>query len=116
MQGSSPRVRGADDAVNLKARYYGIIPARAGSSNITNTNTIEWRDHPRACGEQDSWADDEGFVEGSSPRVRGAARLYDVRFICHGIIPARAGSSLHHPAHRGSMWDHPRACGEQRQR
>ena len=30
-----------------------------------------------------------------------------------GIIPARAGSSVHMTPRRSCTWDHPRACGEQ---
>ena len=53
------------------------------------------------------------YFKGSSPRVRGAAKVSFSSIACQGIIPARAGSSLHLPrlAHEG--WDHPRACGEQ---
>ena len=50
---------------------------------------------------------------GSSPRVRGAVKFLLDAAKETGIIPARAGSSLHPPIPRGTMWDHPRACGEQ---
>ena len=73
------------------------------------------------------------YVEGSSPRVRGAAAGHAGGPRLGGIIPARAGSrrqGLHVPRRGGiiparagsrprtstrpvSSGDHPRACGEQ---
>ena len=71
----------------------GIIPARAGS-RVTLAYLIHgMRDHPRACGEQIALYEDNPMYTGSSPRVRGAARLVLHRGTPSGIIPARAGSS-----------------------
>ena len=50
--GSSPRVRGAVHEVGRVAQAHGIIPARAGSSSCIIIRTKPFRDHPRACGEQ----------------------------------------------------------------
>ena len=50
---------------------------------------------------------------GSSPRMRGAdGRVPDKLRACR-IIPAHAGSRRCRCSMVTSMWDHPRACGEQ---
>ena len=111
--GSSPRVRGADDQNIRTAHCFGIIPARAGSSGSCTTAPARTRDHPRACGEQADPSAARGAVEGSSPRVRGAAwPLYCFQCI-NGIIPARAGSRRVCWSRCRRTRDHPRACGEQ---
>ena len=51
--GSSPRVRGAVSTDSAMLDGYGIIPARAGSSLMRSDLRCWYRDHPRACGEQD---------------------------------------------------------------
>ena len=76
--GSSPRVRGADDDVTITESTIGIIPARAGSSDMQKSLGIG--------------------NEGSSPRVRGAVSVYSVNHYWLGIIPARAGSRLKNPS------------------
>ena len=133
LEGSSPRVWGAErrpDGVILQPgiiparagssngaldlpRAVGIIPARAGSSRCTRRYPASRRDHPRACGEQPSVAAVGTDGEGSSPRVRGAAARGLRHTVERGIIPARAGSSAQPCAGRTVYRDHPRACGEQ---
>ena len=49
---SSPRVRGAGCEYTIDKDGNGIIPACAGSRRCVQAITSEWRDHPRACGEQ----------------------------------------------------------------
>ena len=92
-EGSSPRVRGAAD------RSYPLL--------------VPFWDHPRACGEQPSPARLVLSFPGSSPRVRGAANRGELVGQYHGIIPARAGSSMESVQTARTHWDHPRACGEQ---
>ena len=53
------------------------------------------------------------FGQGSSPRVRGAARHEPLAMRITGIIPACAGSRLLAGGAGMGMWDHPRVCGEQ---
>ena len=113
--GSSPRVRGAVCRCVCGICRVGIIPARAGSSTDRCAATSWRRDHPRACGEQLSFGDNPGGGTGSSPRVRGAAGAARLAGQGHGIIPARAGSSLAETERRLDERDHPRACGEQYQ-
>ena len=52
-------------------------------------------------------------IEGSSPRVRGAARFCPPSAATAGIIPACAGSSSGMMIFLKLTSDHPRVCGEQ---
>ena len=113
--GSSPRVRGAGLRPGRDRPLRGIIPACAGSSaGLGSSCPARW-DHPHVCGEQ--WVSiDYGITNpGSSPRMRGAVDRDVVLAVVLGIIPARAGSSCKSDTRARSPWDHPRACGEQRQ-
>ena len=111
--GSSPRVRGAVVHRGDTRRRPGIIPARAGSRTRKARGIGSSRDHPRACGEQQRLETMAATSQGSSPRVRGAARRRPCRSPRPGIIPARAGSRPICLAWGRCSWDHPRACGEQ---
>ena len=69
--GSSPRMRGTRIHANVAGRTVGIIPAYAGNTRST-TNTLDCtEDHPRVCGEHDSWGWNVVITLGSSPRMRG---------------------------------------------
>ena len=79
--GSSPRMRGA---VIGSAGFAGtprIIPAHAGSRRETAPPPQRSRDHPRACGEQDSDGVLDLAILGSSPRMRGA-----VSKLCNAVL------------------------------
>ena len=92
MTGSSPRMRGT------RARYWyrgvvrGIIPAYAGNTVL---------DHL-----------DQQFVTGSSPRMRGTPAALSFDGTRLGIIPAYAGNTDGVFYVPGTVWDHPRVCGE----
>ena len=77
--GSSPRVRG-----EVSSPWQALLGRR---------------DHPRGCGEKDFTMLDEELKGGSSPRVRGEARVEAVGEEPAGIIPAGAGRR---PARRTS--------------
>ena len=111
--GSSPRVRGAGRVRRGRECPHGIIPACAGSSHRRCNQRGMARDHPRVCGEQLTVAVTVVPVEGSSPRVRGAAEVNGLRDKRVGIIPACAGSSRPFLRGRERQRDHPRVCGEQ---
>ena len=92
MTGSSPRMRGT------RARYWyrgvvrGIIPAYAGNTVL---------DHL-----------DQQFVTGSFPRMRGTPAALSFDGTRLGIIPAYAGNTDGVFYVPGTVWDHPRVCGE----
>ena len=69
--------------------------------------------HPRVCGEQYLSEAAGIFVPGSSPRVRGTAKI-DVQ-LPRGLrfIPACAGNSSARQKHAVISPVHPRVCGEQ---
>ncbi len=85
----------------------------AGSSNCTAWSKFPHRDHPRGCGEQQGLENSEGFAQGPSPRVRGAAAVPITGRVDRGTIPAGAGSRATGRATLRARRDHPRGCGEQ---
>ena len=110
--GSSPHVRGALGDGLVDAETVGIIPACAGStSKWYSSVSCDW-DHPRMCGEHRERAEHHAPIMGSSPHVRGALVGSQGVETSPGIIPACAGSTHMWVPSRGSVWDHPRMCGE----
>ncbi len=112
--GSSPHVRGAQDAQGKRTQTPGIIPACAGSTEHPVSAIPHSRDHPRMCGEHQTMRGPSGQMMGSSPHVRGAPFpiAHDARE--GGIIPACAGSTAGSEPSRQLARDHPRMCGEHR--
>ena len=110
-RGSSPLARGlrhADPPQRISAR---IIPARAGFTSRPRSSRRRPRDHPRSrgvytaprCRGRCSW--------GSSPLARGLLRASPPSAPAAGIIPARAGFTLHARRTRVPGRDHPRSRG-----
>ena len=93
-----------------------ITPAHAGKTKKKDIPFLHVADHPRACGENQFFISLTGFKCGSPPRMRGKLTVHFLLTIRRRITPAHAGKTkaplfvmLHIP-------DHPRACGENRQR
>ena len=110
--GSSPRMRGALVGHALRLRKPRIIPADAGSTCRSNARRIDWKDHPRGCGEHLLEQCLQLEDVGSSPRMRGAHIQARGFIIYSRIIPADAGSTVTAPIIWESPADHPRGCGE----
>ena len=91
--GSSPRVRGTAQYLNVTVKGEGIIPACAGNSLQVSQGVSYSRDHPRVCGEQEKVSDLMHQLPGSSPRVRGTVLSRTWLTKITGIIPACAGNS-----------------------
>ena len=85
-------MRGKADCQRGKELPFGITPAHAGKSFLIDEIQIEFKDHPRACGEKDG---DLVVVDGEQ-----------------GITPAHAGKRSNVCGSQTVNWDHPRACGE----
>ena len=70
------------------------------------------KDHPRTCGEHTRFYGAQQTKLGSPPHLRGAR--YDQAHDRHGagITPAPAGSTATTYLNRSNCQDHPRTCGE----
>ena len=69
--GSSPHVRGTQDAREGRGRGHGIIPACAGNTFGRGFRRTCSGDHPRMCGEHNRQGVRLRHEPGSSPHVRG---------------------------------------------
>ena len=89
-----------------------ITPAGAGKT-ISRLHVLSFlQDHPRRCGENQSFTRLRKHRLGSPPQVRGKLRCAVNTAVDCGITPAGAGKtifSFFHPIHNQ---DHPRRCGE----
>ena len=110
--GSSPRMRGALGENNLEIHESRIIPADAGSTQVGKESGPGTKDHPRGCGEHLNGNLSKKWIQGSSPRMRGAPRPAGRRCRTAGIIPADAGSTFAWSIVHHKNRDHPRGCGE----
>ena len=110
--GSSPRVRGKPTSPPQLPYHLGLIPARAGKTNIVGISGCRCTAHPRACGENHLAARVRVPDCGSSPRVRGKLHELVHADAPVGLIPARAGKTSTHSRASSRPSAHPRACGE----
>ena len=91
--GSPPRVRGEEAEKNEMPVAEGITPACAGRRGGEQMPSMNYRDHPRVCGEKSALRYLYLPKEGSPPRVRGEVlRLIDAGRDLR-ITPACAGRS-----------------------
>ena len=92
-QGSPPRMRGTGHEAAAARQERGITPAHAGNSPLMSIRLLQYRDHPRACGEQDVVTLINGWDAGSPPRMRGTDYPDTGHWHGWGITPAHAGNS-----------------------
>ena len=111
LHGSSPLARGLPQPQDEWVRGRGIIPARAGFTQVSMPRQVGKTDHPRSRGVYYEDMRTKLQVEGSSPLARGLPHLGDELVHPPGIIPARAGfTSLPTDFSQGGA-DHPRSRG-----
>ena len=110
--GSSPLARGKLSSAWMRAGDRGLIPARAGKTEDSGTQTSTVTAHPRSRGENLGDHIDLGEVAGSSPLARGKPVCVDVGNLMHRLIPARAGKTGRHRRSICPRWAHPRSRGE----
>ena len=110
--GSPPRMRGKASHHEVCVLVLGITPACAGKSDRNPRLPRRTEDHPRVCGEKQSWASNPSPGKGSPPRMRGKARCSCRRWKKSRITPAYAGKSSSASSFAPSSGDHPRVCGE----
>ena len=109
--GSSPLARGLPRSAPTSATRPGIIPARAGFTNITDHHNYDYTDHPRSRGVYGRARSHRMLRQGSSPLARGLHGIAVHLEIGRGIIPARAGFTPGSGATTSSRPDHPRSRG-----
>ena len=110
--GSSPHTRGAPNGADIIIFRSRIIPAYAGSTCRKPPALPTGRDHPRIRGEHPPGPAMYWPWPGSSPHTRGARECGESNVSGAGIIPAYAGSTLHHHEIISCSRDHPRIRGE----
>ena len=92
--GSPPHMRGKGKVFFGADLSSGITPAHAGKSGShCSRNFSDW-DHPRTCGEKQSFAGKPLPRLGSPPHMRGKVSHSGKRWCCYGITPAHAGKRL----------------------
>ena len=91
--GSSPLARGTLTLRILHSHRAGLIPARAGNTELRGAGAVDVGAHPRSRGEHARHGTKEGRRWGSSPLARGTQHdASDVPALT-GLIPARAGNT-----------------------
>ena len=109
--GSSPLARGLRSAARRASRCAGIIPARAGFTEICEPTTFSVSDHPRSRGVYSRGGRRHRHPSGSSPLARGLRCHADGRRVEGRIIPARAGFTRRDIRRDRTGTDHPRSRG-----
>ena len=110
--GSSPLARGTPEDSNHPRRHLGLIPARAGNTQLVQRiYGIHWA-HPRSRGEHNKKPTRCGWVWGSSPLARGTHCLDRHCQQPEGLIPARAGNTRRLGRRAQTERAHPRSRGE----
>ena len=105
-------MRGKDSHYQATQSKPGITPACAGKSFPSVSCLLEYRDHPRVCGEKHLYGAKFETKGTSPPRVRGKAKIRHFSVSSRRITPAYAGKSLSLRRSGFCRWDHPRVCGE----
>ena len=91
-EGSPPQVRGKHYRARRARQRFGITPAGAGKTCLSQ--------HPRQT------------HGGSPPQVRGKLPSSIASSILYRITPAGAGKTPKTYMGYSFLWDHPRRCGE----
>ena len=110
-RGSSPLARGLHGASEPAQWVGGIIPARAGFTNLTPHPLNVRTDHPRSRGVYSAPCPMAGRKSGSSPLARGLPATLCSECSAYRIIPARAGFTPGGPFEPIRPGDHPRSRG-----
>ena len=109
--GSSPLARGLPGLGRQRGLQNGIIPARAGFTQVAERPEGRAWDHPRSRGVYDPDLLPAIIRHGSSPLARGLHAPCRGGLCGAGIIPARAGFTWRWASTPPPRWDHPRSRG-----
>ena len=114
--GSSPLARGLLRSFGGLPGAVGIIPARAGFTEVVGGHGLPFWDHPRSRGVYRTATHAVASSDGSSPLARGLPGASSRTFLPPRIIPARAGFTAPGPRRVRVHRDHPRSRGVYRRR
>ena len=89
-----------------------FIPTHVGNTAYAKGTIQDIAVHPHACGEHDATAVSRIEAFGSSPRMWGTLKWYQVLVLYYRFIPTHVGNTLQlrNKAEYSSV--HPHACGE----
>ena len=110
--GSPPRMRGI---CHKKTKLYddtGFTPAYAGNIVWNTFSPIEYRVHPRVCGEYRKRIKRSDMQLGSPPRMRGILTCKFPLSFGSRFTPAYAGNIDTGLERQFCIQVHPRVCGE----
>ena len=110
--GSSPLTRGKRGRSSPRRPRRRLIPAHAGKTSMSITNTRRGRAHPRSRGENPGRQEDPGAHIGSSPLTRGKPQQAESQASRRGLIPAHAGKTATGCEFVERVMAHPRSRGE----
>ena len=99
--GSSPLARGTQSLAEQGGVHDGLIPARAGNTPGADSAASWMRAHPRSRGEHGCCGSVAPTCWGSSPLARGTLPTPLGYPPPNGLIPARAGNTIHPLQNRG---------------
>ena len=109
-------MRGKGSSVILDCVISGITPAYAGKRSAAYCFGVRVEDHPRLCGEKLVRHDVNPPEHGSPPPMRGKEKQSQKIYYYHRITPAYAGKSSKLLSLSLPDQDHPRLCGEKKQK
>ena len=109
--GSSPHTRGLRMPIGVAIAIIRIIPAHAGFTRTSASQTNRAWDHPRTRGVYSLLLASLLLSIGSSPHTRGLQNPLAEFKRGLRIIPAHAGFTRRNPPNRVSATDHPRTRG-----
>ena len=109
--GSSPLARGLLVSFLPRSACPGIIPARAGFTDIRYRTGGRTADHPRSRGVYSAPHKAQVTMRGSSPLARGLHQMKGAAITPCRIIPARAGFTFQAWVRNIHDADHPRSRG-----
>ena len=109
-------MRGKAKDCRPPAEIIRITPAYAGKSQSKGNAACVRKDHPRLCGEKGYGFFVNASNVGSPPPMRGKAYVLREDLPDVGITPAYAGKRISALSSIGVPKDHPRLCGEKREK
>ena len=114
--GSPPPMRGKVKSTYNSPNSNRITPAYAGKRLFYQPQFYQNWDHPRLCGEKPEPLFDFCSDRGSPPPMRGKVATAAPILLGSGITPAYAGKSSAFIRSSPVNQDHPRLCGEKKQK